>query len=477
MIFKSTSYLIFGLFTTSLLLGDQNFATAITINGSFDMMATSEYCSVASGRGTYSLEKIKEGNTYKVDPKKSFIKFMQTAECAGYSDWYSKAIPVTNATFDSKNWNVKDLMFLGYSDPLDPKFIDPTDPDYEAIKAENRSAYMTGNINFMMPTSSVIYTCLDTMNPPMFGGCEDGSTSGDRRSDKNEVTKINNSNISKHINGIEVEEKGKLTIPANRTMVGLKKYKITYTISQQGANEMINGANAMADVKVDGVTVNNDMNICEPAKDTAGKPKLNEFECMVMFSVDLTEQKDIVVELKTTAKAKRKNEMRKSNVKYNYTDGTTSSPTWDGTLLGFSFSSNSPGIYTLFNDSLEDVTINKIAVRLNNSQIDLGGFDLDNPDLTDFMDLLESPFILPMGESREFDLDIELLDDFNIFSQAFVEYTGNITGQTSQDIQQHQHGTIPEPSSVFSLLALGTFGASATLKRKLKASKTTEKIG
>ncbi len=36
---------------------------------------------------------------------------------------------------------------------------------------------------------------------------------------------------------------------------------------------------------------------------------------------------------------------------------------------------------------------------------------------------------------------------------------------------------VPEPTSTLSLLALGTLGAGATLKRKLKASKMTEKIG
>jgi len=34
---------------------------------------------------------------------------------------------------------------------------------------------------------------------------------------------------------------------------------------------------------------------------------------------------------------------------------------------------------------------------------------------------------------------------------------------------------IPETSSSFSLLALGTFGGALTLKRKLKPSKSTEK--
>jgi hypothetical protein len=35
--------------------------------------------------------------------------------------------------------------------------------------------------------------------------------------------------------------------------------------------------------------------------------------------------------------------------------------------------------------------------------------------------------------------------------------------------------TVPEPSSILSLLALGTLGAASTLKRKLKSSKSSEK--
>ncbi|MFM7909783.1 MAG: PEP-CTERM sorting domain-containing protein, partial [Microcystis sp.] len=37
------------------------------------------------------------------------------------------------------------------------------------------------------------------------------------------------------------------------------------------------------------------------------------------------------------------------------------------------------------------------------------------------------------------------------------------------------HPPIPEPSTVLSLLALGTLGAASTLKRQLKPSKSTEK--
>ncbi|WP_438357546.1 PEP-CTERM sorting domain-containing protein [Aphanothece sacrum] len=37
--------------------------------------------------------------------------------------------------------------------------------------------------------------------------------------------------------------------------------------------------------------------------------------------------------------------------------------------------------------------------------------------------------------------------------------------------------SVPEPTSILSFLALGTLGAGASLKRKLKPSKSTEKVG
>ena len=43
------------------------------------------------------------------------------------------------------------------------------------------------------------------------------------------------------------------------------------------------------------------------------------------------------------------------------------------------------------------------------------------------------------------------------------------------DVISYCGETVPEPTSILSLLALGTFGTASTLKRKLKSSKSTEK--
>ena len=55
-------------------------------------------------------------------------------------------------------------------------------------------------------------------------------------------------------------------------------------------------------------------------------------------------------------------------------------------------------------------------------------------------------------------------------SQDLVYTFGNKQENLSPEVE-----TIPEPSAILSLLALGTLGAASTLKRQLKPSKSTEK--
>ncbi|BBH38777.1 hypothetical protein myaer102_12840 [Microcystis viridis NIES-102] len=69
-------------------------------------------------------------------------------------------------------------------------------------------------------------------------------------------------------------------------------------------------------------------------------------------------------------------------------------------------------------------------------------------------------------------------EDFDF--QATVSCTSDNTGGDCQNwfvrIEgQHRTRTTPEPSTILSLLALGTLGAASTLKRKLKPSQLTEK--
>ncbi|NET44748.1 MAG: PEP-CTERM sorting domain-containing protein [Okeania sp. SIO2B3] len=65
---------------------------------------------------------------------------------------------------------------------------------------------------------------------------------------------------------------------------------------------------------------------------------------------------------------------------------------------------------------------------------------------------------------------------FLSFNSNILDLSNNLTisaistGEVSVDGKK-----IPEPTSVLSLLAIGTLGAASTLKRKLKSSKSAEK--
>lgn len=274
------------------------------------------------------------------------------------------------------------------------------------------------------------------------------------------------SNIMLVPQGREASEKQRITIPSGITRPGQNKITLSYMISQSGFREKIFSATTMADIKTNGNPLIGSpiMDSCTRAKNEDGKDLNAKFNCMLMFTVDLLEPTSFEVDLKTIADVRKKNELRKSPL----TIGGTGIQPITRPLVGFSFTENSPGIYTLYNDSNENLTINRLAVKLNSSSIDLGAFDLDNPNLTDFSDLTSSPFALSEGTSVSFNLGVELLDGLDIFSQAFVDFTSDTTGLRSIDIQQHQHDPIPEPSSIVSLLIFGTF--SLALKDKLKSS-------
>ncbi len=86
-------------------------------------------------------------------------------------------------------------------------------------------------------------------------------------------------------------------------------------------------------------------------------------------------------------------------------------------------------------------------------------------------------FFFPWTAISPFDVDTfssYYLPDFNsweIGSRIF-----SLEGQTTYAILTRKTPTsVPEPSSTLGFLALGTLGASSTLKRKLKTSKSSEK--
>lgn len=272
--------------------------------------------------------------------------------------------------------------------------------------------------------------------------------------------------LAQSTQGREASEKQRITTPPGLTRPGQNKITLSYMISQSGFREKIFSATTMADIKVNGNPLVGSpiMDSCTRAENEDAK-----FNCMLMFTVNLLESTSFEIDLKTTADVRRKNELRKSMVDI----GAVGIQPIRRPLLGFSFIENSLGIYTLYNDSNEDLTINGLTVRLNSSRIDLGAFNLDNPNLTDFLDLTPSPFVLSQDASISFDLGIELVDGLDVFSQAFVDFTSNTTGLRSIDIQQHQHDPIPESSSIVSLLIFGTL--SLTLKKQLNPANMFKK--
>lgn len=182
---------------------------------------------------------------------------------------------------------------------------------------------------------------------------------------------------------------------------------------------------------------------------------------------------DVNCRLTTVAEEKFKNKIIKKNItveKNGVADPGNTPP-----LPGFEFSSKSSGFYTLFNESNESWTVNRLLVRINKSELDLDSFDLENPDSLMWDFEITTPFFLPAGDSLEIPLGQELLADPNLFSQAFIENVGNSTGITVKTIQQHQQEAVPESSFPLGLLTVGALGAGSTLQRKQNPDKSTEK--
>jgi hypothetical protein len=92
----------------------------------------------------------------------------------------------------------------------------------------------------------------------------------------------------------------------------------------------------------------------------------------------------------------------------------------------------------------------------------LGNFSLDSTDpLTEFEYIVTDPYLalisstFTIGEKYTFSTGLEI--------------SGTVTKELITLVP------VPEPTSILSLLALGTLGAASTLKRKLKPSQSTEK--
>jgi hypothetical protein len=141
-------------------------------------------------------------------------------------------------------------------------------------------------------------------------------------------------------------------------------------------------------------------------------------------------------------------------------------------FVGFDVSErNSPSVeLTLFNSSTEEaLNISNLSWSYKpqrTPQDELIPFTLPN-----FISIPGS-FEIPINSNISFTLN-NLPEDpgYILFQGTSV---GQISGFSSDFIGEHEE-PIPEPTSTFSFLALGTLGAASTLKRKLKSFKSSEK--
>ena len=93
-----------------------------------------------------------------------------------------------------------------------------------------------------------------------------------------------------------------------------------------------------------------------------------------------------------------------------------------------------------------------------------------------YHDLRNNPTPPILREFNFFGLAFEPLVDLDQISENdFVQQVNSAAQFCTVSGERRTCGSVPEPTATLSLLALGTIGAGATLKRKLKPSKSTAK--
>ncbi|CCH99704.1 conserved hypothetical protein [Microcystis aeruginosa PCC 9717] len=87
------------------------------------------------------------------------------------------------------------------------------------------------------------------------------------------------------------------------------------------------------------------------------------------------------------------------------------------------------------------------------------------------------PVAIPNLSSFWVDTSIDILSDYDVGFAQLGYLGGGSQGRAYQQLFQLApvSSSVPEPSSVLGLLAFGTLGAGAVLKRKIKPSKSTGK--
>lgn len=144
-------------------------------------------------------------------------------------------------------------------------------------------------------------------------------------------------------------------------------------------------------------------------------------------------------------------------------------PGFDVTPFGGPPGSNIPSRLRLFNDTSEQIFIHDFSYSIN---------ALDTP--LDMLMFNESGLNIPVSDfSIAPNSFSDVFNDVEIPSGYFLVFQGRSCEDvdcailSGNFVGEHLHASIPEPTSTLSFLALGTLGATSTLKRKLKSSKST----
>jgi hypothetical protein len=130
-------------------------------------------------------------------------------------------------------------------------------------------------------------------------------------------------------------------------------------------------------------------------------------------------------------------------------------------IAGFSFTQQSPGVLTLFNDTGGNLWIDALQYAIVDERVPI---DLLMPfTLTGFVDLLEEPLLMT-GSQVTFTGLPELLPGQSFLVQ-FLSYPADDENNVSAVIYQQ---TIPEPTTL-ALFGLGLAGLGAIRRKKLAA--------
>lgn len=225
-----------------------------------------------------------------------------------------------------------------------------------------------------------------------------------------------------------------------------------------GAN-CVGKADKLFEAVEDGVLVNGQNRLVKPLKDG----------CMVTFRSKSVKSLSVTADpskQEVTLEAVNKQKAKEGKIDGKYIEIATnlSGVDADGNESIFAASLG-------FETPSENIFANSVF-----SFSELGGNDID-----DWLSAIFDDLQGQLPTIYQPDLSLDLTSDEITFNFPFEDMLPGgfiVTQATDTNVLPSisiEADTIPEPTSTLSFLAIGTFGAASTLKRKLKASQSTEK--